>query len=293
MQGVVMETKNGKAVVFQKNGAVIEIDDRNYKIGQKINIGTNLYKKVFALAACFVLVFISGISGYTALYRTPKSYVYVDINPSLRLDINCFDKVISVEPLNSDAIGLMNSYPIHTSDTEKCIDEIVSACLAQKYLNEENDDIEFNVVTNKPEIHNCIGAVSEKLEKENWKVLVNDIEQEENKEAMKYHSSPKRLKAVRDYTESFGGNLADNFALLKGVTNQEIYSKIEAAGISPKPAGKYKSTPERLKAVKEYTDKFGGSLEENMKALRGIKTQEIYNAIEKQVPISAHKKDSN
>lgn len=110
---------------------------------------------------------------------------------------------------------------------------------------------------------------------------------------MKYHSSPKRLKAVRDYTESFGGNLADNFALLKGVTNQEIYSKIEAAGISPKPAGKYKSTPERLKAVKEYTDKFGGSLEENMKALRGIKTQEIYNAIEKQAPISAHKKDSN
>ena len=292
MQGVVMETKNGKAVVFQKNGTVTEIDDRNYKIGQKINIGTNPYKKVFALAACFVLVFISGISGYTALYRTPKSYVYVDINPSLRLDINCFDKVISVEPLNSDAIGLMNSYSIHTSDTEKCIDEIVSACLTQKYLNEENDDIEFNVVTDRAEIHNCIGAVSEKLKKNNWKVLVNDIEQEENKEAMKYHSSPKRLKAVRDYTESFGGNLADNFALLKGVTNQEIYAKIEAAGIAPKSAGKYKSTPERLKAVKEYTDKFGGNLEENMKALSGIKTQEIYDAIEKQVPISSQENDN-
>ncbi len=33
---------------------------------------------------------------------------------------------------------------------------------------------------------------------------------------------------------------------------------------------KYSSSPERLKAVKEYTDAFGGSMEENMAALRGL-----------------------
>ena len=47
-----------------------------------------------------------------------------------------------------------------------------------------------------------------------------------------------------------------------------------------------------INIVKEYTDKFGGNLEENMKALRGIKTQEIYDAIEKQVPISSQENDN-
>lgn len=49
---------------------------------------------------------------------------------------------------------------------------------------------------------------------------------------------------------------------------------------------KYKSSPERLKAVKEYTDMFGGSLEDNMKALKGVSIQEIYAAIENQTPIA-------
>lgn len=44
---------------------------------------------------------------------------------------------------------------------------------------------------------------------------------------------------------------------------------------------KYSSSPERLKAVKEYTDAFGGSMEENMAALRGLSIEEIRDAIDK------------
>ena len=47
---------------------------------------------------------------------------------------------------------------------------------------------------------------------------------------------------------------------------------------------KYSSSPERLKAVKEYTDAFGGSMEENMAALRGLSIEEIRDAIDKGLP---------
>ncbi len=47
---------------------------------------------------------------------------------------------------------------------------------------------------------------------------------------------------------------------------------------------KYSSSPERLKAVKEYTDTFGGSMEENMAALRGLSIEEIRDAIDKGLP---------
>lgn len=171
-------------------------------------------------------------------------------------------------------------------------------------MNEYNSNIEFNVVTKKSNINNRVQMVSERLKKDNWKVSVLNVEKEENDKAMRYRTSPKRLKAVEAYTNAFGGTLEDNFASLKGITNKEIYAKIEATGFSvdtdaksesdqTPQAGKYRSSPERLKAIKEYTDTFGGSLEENMKALKGISIQEMYAAIETKTPISISVKPQN
>ena len=56
------------------------------------------------------------------------------------------------------------------------------------------------------------------------------MDKEENDKAMKYHTSPKRLKAVEAYTKVFGGTLEDNFAILKGTANSEIYKEIQSAG---------------------------------------------------------------
>ena len=296
-----MDIKNGKAVVFQKNGNITEIRDKEYQVGQTIHIAAYPYKNFVVMAACFMLVLITGLSGYAIAYRTPSDYIYVDINPSIRLDVNCFDKVISVTPLNDAAEGLMNIYPIKSADTEQCIDKIVLACREKDYLNDSNNDIEFNVVTKKSDLNNRIYTVSEKLKKDNWNVSVCNVEKEENDKAMKYRSSPKRLKAVEEYTNAFGGTLEENFAALKGITNNEIYSMLEAAGFTdaendseqPPQNKKYKSSPERLKAVKEYTDMFGGSLEENMKALKGISTQEIYAAIKNQTPLTTSVKPEN
>lgn len=296
MQGVVMDIKGGKAVVFQKNGDVTEVKNKGYQIGQTINITIYPYKNFIVTAACFMLVIITGISGYAAAYRTPSGYIYVDINPSIRLDVNCFDKVISVQPLNEDAEELMKAYSLKAADTEQCINEIVSACREKEYLNDRSNDIEFSVATNKSNLNNRVYTISEKLQKDNWEVSVRNVDKEENNKAMKYRTSPKRLKAVEAYTNAFGGTLEDNFAALKGTTNEEIYADIAAAGYTSEPNSenyseqnpqdkKYKSSPERLKAVKEYTDMFGGSLEENMKALKGVSTQEIYNAVECQTPI--------
>lgn len=289
MQGTVMDIKNGKAVVFRKNGDMTLVKDKGYQIGQTVNITAYSYKKFIVTAACFILVFVTGITGYTAAYRTPSGYIYIDINPSMRLDVNCFDKVISVVPLNEDASVLIKSYPIRAADTEQCIDEIVFACLEKEYLNDNNNGIELSVATKKSSLNNSIRTVSERLRNDNWQVSVHNVDEEENSRAMKYSASPKRLKAVEDYTNTFGGTLEDNFAALKGITNKEIYTEIEDAGNASEKnpqERKYKSSPERLKAVKEYTDMFGGSLEENMKALKGVGTKEIYAALESQTPIA-------
>lgn len=296
MQGVVMDIKDGRAVVFQKNGDITEIKDKGYQVGQQIGISAYSYKNLMAMAACFLLVFVAGISGYT-VYRMPSSYVYVDINPSMRLEMNCFDRVISVVPLNDDAAGLMELYSFKTADMEQCIDQIVSACYEKAYLNNDNNDIEFNVVTKNANLNNRIHTVSEKLKEDNWRVSVLHVDKEENDKALQYKTSPKRLKAVEDYTNAFGGTLEENFAALRGITNEEIYSELAEAGFETGRSGssgeKYRSSPDRLKAVKEYTDTFGGSLEENMETLKGLSIEEIYAAIENKTPVDGAKGTEN
>ena len=46
-------------------------------------------------------VFFIG-SGYTA-YATPVSFVEIDTDASIRMNVNMFNRVISVEPLNDKA----------------------------------------------------------------------------------------------------------------------------------------------------------------------------------------------
>lgn len=284
MHGIVMDIKNGKAVVFKKNGDIIKINDKNYTIGQTVNIAAYPYRKIALTAACFILTFVTGISGYAVAYKMPSDYIYMDINPSMRIDVNCFNKVVSVVPLNDEAEELAKSYSLNASDTEQCIDNIVLACREKEYLN-SGSDIEFNIVTNKSKLNDCINTVSEKLKSSNYTVSVQNIDKAENSRAMKYRTSPKRLKAVDDYTKVFGGTPEDNFAALKGVTSKEIYDRINAGTGEDKADKKYKSSPERLDAVRKYTDTFGGTLEENMEKLRGIGTQEINSAAENNIPI--------
>lgn len=53
-----------------------------------------------ALAACLALVAV-GIGGFK-LYTTETAYIGIDINPSIELSINCFDRVVSQRAVNDD-----------------------------------------------------------------------------------------------------------------------------------------------------------------------------------------------
>ena len=46
---------------------------------------------------------------------------------------------------------------------------------------------------------------------------------------MEHHISARRLRAMRAYTEQFGGTLEENVARLQGISAPEIYKMIEEA----------------------------------------------------------------
>lgn len=89
-------------------------------------------RPVYALAACaFLLVLLGG----RWLYFTPTAEISIDINPSLELGINRFDRVVSVSAFNEDGQALADTldvkYKRYTQAIEQLLDqESVTALLS-------------------------------------------------------------------------------------------------------------------------------------------------------------------
>ena len=310
MRGIVIEIRNGRCVVLKDGGTFADLPNRGYQVGQEITIQTKKSPvlRYAALAACLLLVCLSSFGVH--LYRTPASYIYLDINPSVRLDLNCFERVIAVVPLNEDAETLLSAADISRGDAQTCINQIVAACQEQRYLNETNTDIELSVCTDDASVETAVETATTELQEQALEVTVFQMEESENTDAIKRHISAKRLRAVRAYTEAFGGTLDENMAALQGISSDDIYKKVHAAQRNseqpaqstdttdvpaqeqpeesehPKPPKKSEPESEhtlpesRLRAIRAYTDVFGGTLEENAAALKGVSSKEIYAMID-------------
>ena len=227
MQGVVMEIKENRCVVLKKDGTFAEIPNRNYTVGQTVTLSRSAVRRSLSLAACLAVVCLAG-AGYH-LYFTPASYIYLDINPSVRLDLNCFERVIDVVPLNEDAETLLADSTIGKGKVSDCMSAIVSACREQNYLNEDNTDVEVSVRTDNARLETVVEDTSSAIQQENLEVSVYQMDESENESAIEHHISAKRLRAVRAYTEQFGGTLEENLRQLQGLSSDEIYQKIREA----------------------------------------------------------------
>lgn len=227
MQGVVMEIKENRCVVLKKDGTFAEIPNRNYTVGQTVTLSRSAVRRSLSLAACLAVVCLAGAGHH--LYFTPASYIYLDINPSVRLDLNCFERVIDVVPLNEDAETLLADSTIGKGKVSDCMSAIVSACREQNYLNEDNTDVEVSVRTDNARLETVVEDTSSAIQQENLEVSVYQMDESENESAIEHHISAKRLRAVRAYTEQFGGTLEENLRQLQGLSSDEIYQKIREA----------------------------------------------------------------
>lgn len=86
----------------------------------------------FAAAACLMLLFFGGYH----LYFTPTSVISIDINPSLELSVNRFDRVIRAEGYNQDGVQLVQTLDLVHRSYEQAVDEVLNSdsvvsCLAQ------------------------------------------------------------------------------------------------------------------------------------------------------------------
>lgn len=143
--GIVFNIENNKAIILLNEGEFIKVKSKNeWHKGDVITIQekTHFVNFLYASAACFIFLIVVAFGGFK-LYYTETSLISIDINPSIELSVNYFNRVISVIPYNEDAEEILSTDDVKGMLYTRAIDSLLQNSM-QPFL-ETNDFLDFAV----------------------------------------------------------------------------------------------------------------------------------------------------
>ncbi len=88
--------------------------------------------------ACIALFLVVGLSSY-AWIQAPVSYVSIDVNPSIELALNRFDRVVSATAFNAQGEEILRQLSLNGKKYTDAIDLIVDTKAMGAYLTDESE----------------------------------------------------------------------------------------------------------------------------------------------------------
>ena len=163
-----------------------------------------LAKRLMPIAACFVFVFIL-IGGMLGLGNENYQTVYIDVNPSVALNVNRFGKVSSVEYLNEDAREALNGIKLKGLSAEDALEKMITAYDGAGCF-DSDAEIYISVVSEKNKnADKLLAKLSERAEKikgnKNYSVNTTKLTAEDRAEADEYGVSPGKYRIISEIIE--------------------------------------------------------------------------------------------
>lgn len=128
----------------EQKGTVISMDNTGFRRKRKW-MGT-------VIAAAFVLLVISGLAVNSwNINNKVQAKVILDVNPSININVNAREKVLSVEPLNEDGKKIIGDMDLKNTNLDVAINALIGSMLQNGYLTDmhnailvsvENDDVD-------------------------------------------------------------------------------------------------------------------------------------------------------
>lgn len=103
----------------------------------------------YAMAVLCICLLV-GVSGYS-LYRSPVSYISIDVNPSIELAINRFDKVVSAKGYNADGQDILQHVPLKNISYMQAIDRLLQDAYYSRFLNGDSPLV-FTVISDHSDV---------------------------------------------------------------------------------------------------------------------------------------------
>lgn len=207
MKAVVVDIKGNKAVGLTPNGTFVKIKNTGkLGIGCEVDVPTGIIKfngfaKTVSIAAA--LIFVIGLGLFA--YNTPYSYIDIDINPSIEVTVNIFNRIIDIKALNNDGNKIIDNISVKNREVKTGIENIIKSALAEGYLKDNNTSAVMFTVSSKSEnkVSNIEKTVQSTTSKElkavkaNPEVVVEKVTVENHDKAIKQGISPGKLLLIQ------------------------------------------------------------------------------------------------
>nr|WP_252187607.1 anti-sigma factor domain-containing protein [Anaeromonas gelatinilytica] len=224
-----MEIKEDKLILLTEDGRFVEVDknSNNVDIGEEISVSDNkIYncnvKKFIAVAAMLLIIMTGGYGVYG--YYNPYGYVNIDINPSVELTYNLYNRIINVEGINKDGEYIISKLGIDMQKNKKIedvINKIIDEAVENGYMDEKENTVLITLTDEKKNIDG-----NELLKSVN-NYIVEKIVNKKEIEVKVISNTNENYKISKDKNVSPGKmilidkaiNIDDSF------TKEELYSK--------------------------------------------------------------------
>lgn len=169
----------------------------------------NVKRKIAIITSVVFLVVAGGSTGAYAYYKTPVSYLSLDINPSVELGVNAFDKVVEVTGYNADGERILEGIDVEGSNVTEAVKTLITSATDNGYIEEDGSTVvSLTSETDNPELATEIqkdaeeGANLALEEKENSATVQTDnVSLSMNEEARALGITPGKLNLIRKLQE--------------------------------------------------------------------------------------------
>ena len=98
--------------------------------------------KKLVVAFCLVFLFVTGGStGAYSYYKTPVSYLSIDINPSVELGVNKFGKVVTVEGYNDDGKKILEGIDVTGVNVTDAVKLVIESADSNGYIDSDGSTV--------------------------------------------------------------------------------------------------------------------------------------------------------
>jgi hypothetical protein len=207
--GIVMEVSKSHAFIMTNSGEFLKI-----KVGKAVPAVGEIYSgeivketpfyKYIATAASLMFMLLFGGTAYA--YYTPTASVRVDINPSIELKINRWDRIIKTVALNSDGEKVLNEISIKNMPLNEGLDTIVEEAKKDNFITDKYTEsgkiIKISIEAKNPERKPDITKFEEKTKKNNLNINVTDLKSQETPQKKDNRNSDETIKKPKDDKDS-------------------------------------------------------------------------------------------
>lgn len=213
--GIVMQHNKKNAFIMTNTGEFLKV-----KVNKEMpNIGEvytgevvkemPIYKYA-ATAASLALVLLFGSAAYA--YNTPVASMVIDINPSIKLDVNRWDRIIKSVPLNNDGEKVLESLNIKNKQLNEGLNLIIDEAKKDNYINsnyiESGKVITLSIENNKLNKHYDLSKFEDYVKENKLVVEVKDEKTDNKNSTDKNRSKSSNGKA--DVSDKKSGEIKDN-----------------------------------------------------------------------------------